>query len=500
MTYVDHGSRHGASGTDAAPPGQWQYATPIAPATTPDDYVSGAAGNAAFKNGAVNTMLPDGTYSPLRWRHVTKGRVEIVGAVDGAAIGSAIVTLPAVFRPSADVVASIASTDGSRVMTVSISASTGDVVVLSSSLSGTVGEGEIADGAVTSAKLADSGVTAGTYGDATHVAQVTVNAKGIVTSASDVAISGGGGSVATDTIFDAKGDLAVGTGADTAAKQSVGTNDTVLTADSAQTTGVKWVKVGEGMLALTDVTTGNVSSSTHGFAPKSPADATKFLNGDTTPAFAQVKDSDLSTSDITTNDASTSKHGFLPKLDNDSSHYFDGTGAWSTPAGVGSSGISKGTSFPGSPGTNDIYYRTDRSLLYFYDGTRWLTVNQYSEHPPAADGLIPLTITNVSHRWPDVGSYDVYLEKVEHVTFASNLSAGARYWTVDVIPTSATADLTSLGSFSISGDSNSTWTRHDLTVNAVLDSTLRHIRWSVTKVSTPNGLYLLPRLIYRLVG
>lgn len=51
----------------------------------------------------------------------------------------------------------------------------------------------------------------------------------------------GGGSVATDTIFDAKGDLAVGTGADTAAKLTAGANDTILMADSAQSTGLKWV-------------------------------------------------------------------------------------------------------------------------------------------------------------------------------------------------------------------------------------------------------------------
>lgn len=52
---------------------------------------------------------------------------------------------------------------------------------------------------------------------------------------------GGGGSVATDTIFDAKGDLAVGTGADTAAKLTVGGNGKFLVADSAETTGLKWI-------------------------------------------------------------------------------------------------------------------------------------------------------------------------------------------------------------------------------------------------------------------
>lgn len=50
----------------------------------------------------------------------------------------------------------------------------------------------------------------------------------------------GGGSVATDAIWDAKGDLAGGTGANTAARLAVGANDTVLTAASGEATGLKW--------------------------------------------------------------------------------------------------------------------------------------------------------------------------------------------------------------------------------------------------------------------
>jgi len=83
-------------------------------------------------------------------------------------------------------------------------------------------------------------------------------------------------------------------------------------------------------LSLSDVTTNNVTSTKHGFAPKSPANATQFLNGDSTPAFAAVKDSDLSTSDIATNNASTSKHGFLKKLSNTATEFMDGQGNWDT--------------------------------------------------------------------------------------------------------------------------------------------------------------------------
>nr|DAL04211.1 MAG TPA: Right handed beta helix region [Crassvirales sp.] len=50
----------------------------------------------------------------------------------------------------------------------------------------------------------------------------------------------GGGAVATDAIWDAKGDLAVGTGANTGAKLTVGANGKQIYADSGESTGLRW--------------------------------------------------------------------------------------------------------------------------------------------------------------------------------------------------------------------------------------------------------------------
>lgn len=55
-----------------------------------------------------------------------------------------------------------------------------------------------------------------------------------------IGAGGGGGSVATDAIFDAKGDLPVGTGANTAAKLTVGTDGQELFADASASTGLRW--------------------------------------------------------------------------------------------------------------------------------------------------------------------------------------------------------------------------------------------------------------------
>ena len=66
-----------------------------------------------------------------------------------------------------------------------------------------------------------------------------------------VRVDGGAGSVATDAIFDAKGDLAVGSAADAASRLPVGSDGQVLVADSARTLGVKWAAVpGGGYVAV----------------------------------------------------------------------------------------------------------------------------------------------------------------------------------------------------------------------------------------------------------
>lgn len=72
----------------------------------------------------------------------------------------------------------------------------------------------------------------------------------------------------------------------------------------------------------------------------SPADATMFLNGAAAPAFAKVKDTDLAVTDVTGNNVSIAAHGFAPKAPNDATKYLDGTGAYSTPPSGGTAAAS----------------------------------------------------------------------------------------------------------------------------------------------------------------
>ena len=51
-----------------------------------------------------------------------------------------------------------------------------------------------------------------------------------------------------------------------------------------------------------------------------------------------TSDANLVTTDVTTNNVSTSKHGFAPKAPSDATKYLDGTGAYSVPAGASYTG------------------------------------------------------------------------------------------------------------------------------------------------------------------
>ena len=65
-----------------------------------------------------------------------------------------------------------------------------------------------------------------------------------------------------NAIVDAKGDLITATAADTPARLAVGTNDTVLTADSTTATGLKWAAVAANSLTLLSTTTMSGTSTT----------------------------------------------------------------------------------------------------------------------------------------------------------------------------------------------------------------------------------------------
>lgn len=195
--------------------------TPTAPTPTAGDNTTKIA-TTAFVKSAVDASL-----AGLSWKQAVRAATTIAG------------TLATSFE-NGDTIDGVVLVTGDRILIKNqATASENGIYIVTTS------------GAPTRATDADTGtelVNASVYvSEGTLLAdtQWTCSTNGPITVGSTnltfaQLMSGGGTNVATDTIWDAKGDLAVATGADAASKLSVGTNGQVLTADSTQTTGVKW--------------------------------------------------------------------------------------------------------------------------------------------------------------------------------------------------------------------------------------------------------------------
>lgn len=161
-------------------------------------------------------------------------------------------------------------------------------------------------------------------------------------------------------------DLVVGNASNVPAEAAV-TGDVTISATGVTTIGSG--KVTEAMQVLADNTTGNVSASMHGYAPK-VTNTAYFLKGDGTwaaPSAGSVAEADVTFTDITTNDASTSKHGYLKKLSNVSTEYMNGQGNWATPAGGAGLTLTTGT---------DAATTCASGNLYVVDMSAWATADR----------------------------------------------------------------------------------------------------------------------------
>jgi hypothetical protein len=151
-----------------------------------------------------------------------------------AAAAATSATSAAASAVSSAASASAAATSASSASTSATNAAASDV---SAQNWATKTDGAVAGGEYSAKYHAIAAATSATSAAASASAAAT-SATSAASSASQAAVIVA--SAVSGTLIDAKGDLLVGTADDTVARLPVGTNGYLLTADSAETPGIKW--------------------------------------------------------------------------------------------------------------------------------------------------------------------------------------------------------------------------------------------------------------------
>jgi hypothetical protein len=156
------------------------------------------------------------------------------------------------------------------------------------------------------------------------------------------------------------------------------------------------------------------------------------------------------------------------------------------PAGI----VPRGTAFPASPATNDLYYRTDHRIICEWDGARWLG--------PVQRIAMPL--------WSAAGPYSanaVIVGLAEHnslynisldiLCVISTTNNATNYWTFNLIRDGVYV----YSALNTSGLSTGTVSRLSGTLTSM--SVSNYITLDAIKTGSPGSLYITIMLSYQVI-
>ena len=181
-------------------------------------------------------------------------------------------------------------------------------------------------------------------------------------------------------------------------------------------------------------------------------------------------------------------------------HLKDSAGAV-TNVDAGGGGYTEGTVFPGTPASGAKFFHNTYDLLFFYDGTRWLSATQYTDVIPTVVTVpISASLTTGRMALPHAGTTAIYAESLWlsfHVASGGSALSASHKWDTGAV-TAPTG--TSLGNITIDSGSSNVWRTASVAVNAAIATTEFAATFSATKTGTPGNLIPLPRLVYRIIG
>lgn len=163
--------------------------------------------------------------------------------------------------------------------------------------------------------------------------------------------------------------------------------------------------------------------------------------------------------------------------------------------------LGRGTAFPASadlPGglqTNDRFFRTDLGWACYYDGTRWLTIHEYTAPIVAWTTQNNAVVTD----WAIRTDYAPWITRVAIITRVDTTNNGSNFWTLNIqgvntARSASTAIVTALTSV----DTVATNTSHE-TAPALTPANRSFFRLDPRTTGAPGVLTAAVTIYYRLI-
>lgn len=165
----------------------------------------------------------------------------------------------------------------------------------------------------------------------------------------------------------------------------------------------------------------------------------------------------------------------------------------------------RGNTFPASPSLNDIFYRSDRNIEYYYDGTRWLSTQLLVVPLTTQRALNPITATTgnmLEAMIPYFGVYDFYIDRAEAAIYQAAAST-SNYFTVEVKKSVIGGAEVVLATFSSQNQTVGDVSTYSQAIGVVANSgsggNAPQIYMTMTETGAQTG-YFTANIIGRLVG
>jgi hypothetical protein len=169
-----------------------------------------------------------------------------------------------------------------------------------------------------------------------------------------------------------------------------------------------------------------------------------------------------------------------------------------------------GSAFPASPATGDLFDRTDLGLIFFWDGTRWLSRDLYQTPFLFTTGVsVPISATaNNATRMPAPalqGGSDIWIvtHSVRFVVNSGGTALGASHKWVGTPHTYDSAlSAANITTVNIDSGSSAVYRLIDTAIGALMNngSAKYALMTTWTKTGTPGTLDMMEALSYRIVA